>query len=137
MKSETPAEFQSYRAEKEVKDKSLVLTLSIVFLILAAVSYQKRGVINPWVAGVFVANLSCYFVLPSIYRRFSKLWGKLGLLLHYVVQPVFIGLLFFVVFMPVGLLMRLFGKDPLWLKGKRYNSMWQKPSSSGSFIDQF
>jgi hypothetical protein len=40
----------------------------------------------------------------------------LGLLMAKVVSPIALGILFYLVFMPVGLVMRLSGKDPLRLK---------------------
>ena len=46
----------------------------------------------------------------------NRLWMKLGLLMGKVVAPIALGILFFLVFTPMGLLMRLLGKDPLKLK---------------------
>ena len=56
---------------------------------------------------------------------FNALWFRFGLLLHRVVSPVILALLFFTTVAPVGLLMRAFGKDPLRLKKDRAaDSYW-------------
>jgi len=49
-------------------------------------------------------------------RPLNRLWLRFGLLLHAVMNPLIMGLLFYGTVMPIGLLMRLFGKDPLNLK---------------------
>ena len=43
----------------------------------------------------------------------NRLWAKFGLLLHHVISPVFLGILFYVCITPIGFLMRLTGKDPM------------------------
>ncbi len=49
---------------------------------------------------------------------------KLAFLLSRIVNPVVIGLLFFLVLTPMGFLLRLFGKDPLKLKPDSGPSYW-------------
>ena len=49
----------------------------------------------------------------------NRLWLKLGLLIYRVVNPVIMAVLFFVAILPIGLAMRLFGKDFLKLKRDR------------------
>jgi hypothetical protein len=55
----------------------------------------------------------------------NKLWTKLGLLMGKVMAPIVLGLLLYLVVTPVGLLVRLFGGDPLKLKlDKNSKSYW-------------
>ena len=49
----------------------------------------------------------------------NRLWLKLGLLMYRVVNPVIMAILFFAAILPIGLAMRLFGKDFLKLKRDR------------------
>ena len=53
---------------------------------------------------------------PQLLHPFNSLWTRLGLLLGRIVNPVVTALLFFLVFVPAGLILRLLGKDPLHLK---------------------
>jgi hypothetical protein len=53
---------------------------------------------------------------PSLLAPLNRLWLKFGLLLHKVMSPLILGLLFYTVVTPIGLLMRATGKDILRLK---------------------
>jgi Saxitoxin biosynthesis operon protein SxtJ len=54
--------------------------------------------------------------MARILAPFRRGWLKLGGLLAHVINPLVIGLIFVVVVVPCGALMRLFGRDPLSLK---------------------
>src|SRR5262249_7371505 len=55
-------------------------------------------------------------IRPQILHPFNRLWLALGRLLHKVVSPVVMGLVFFAAVTPTGWLMRLLGKDVLSLR---------------------
>ena len=72
----------------------------------------------------------------------NLLWFRFGLLLHRIMSPLVMGLLFFAVVMPIGLLMRLFGQRPLALGFDRtatsYWSLRTDPMSQpGSMKKQY
>jgi hypothetical protein len=52
-------------------------------------------------------------VVPQSLGFLNRIWTKFGLLLHSVTNPVIMGLIFFIAFAPLGLLLRVFGKDSL------------------------
>ena len=55
----------------------------------------------------------------------NRIWLKLGLVLHRIVNPVIMAILFYGTLLPIGLLMRLLGKDPLRLRlDKKAVSYW-------------
>jgi len=63
--------------------------------------------------------------LPNILGPLNRLWMKFGLLLHRVINPIVMGLLFFAVVTPIGLVMRATGKDLLRLRrSKTEKSYW-------------
>lgn len=53
---------------------------------------------------------------PALLSPLNRVWLRLGLLLHRVVSPLILGLFFFLIIVPTGLIMRFFGKDSLRLK---------------------
>jgi len=53
---------------------------------------------------------------PSVLNPLNRIWLKFGLLLHSVVNPVVMALLFYGTVLPTGLVMRMLGKDLLRLK---------------------
>jgi hypothetical protein len=58
-------------------------------------------------------------LVPKLLAPANRLWLKLGLLLHHVIEPVVMAVLFFLTVMPIGLILRLTGKDLLRLKWDR------------------
>jgi len=69
-----------------------------------------------WAIGLACAFGLMAAIAPNLLGPANQIWMKFGLLLHAIVSPIALGILFFFVFFPTGLLMRLFGKDPLRLK---------------------
>ncbi len=64
-------------------------------------------------------------VRPSLLAPLNRLWFRLGLLLHKIVNPVVMGLLFYGAILPTGIVMRLMGKDLLKLGLDRHSdSYW-------------
>jgi large-conductance mechanosensitive channel len=64
-------------------------------------------------SGLFLAAA---LFAPKLLRPMNRVWFKFGLLLHHIINPLVMGLLFFLTVTPVAILMRLSGKDPLRLK---------------------
>jgi hypothetical protein len=135
--TELATEHHSYRIEKPISPKSLAVTLSVFIIFFATLAWSKRPQLTVALSILFVINVFFYLCLPKVYTLVVKGWSKLGAIMHSLVQPLFVGSLFILVFLPVGLLMRLFGKNTLWRNGTKLNSMWQKPSPSKNFKDQF
>jgi len=79
---------------------------------------------------------------PSLLRLANMLWTRLGLLLNRFVSPVAIGMMFYLVFTPVGFLFRRLGKDPLRLRlDRNAKSYWiarqRKGPDDDSMANQF
>jgi hypothetical protein len=69
---------------------------------------------------------------PGLLAPLNRQWTKLGVLLAKVVSPVALGLLFYGVIAPIGIVMRLVGKDPLRLKLDRAtDSYWIRRTPPG------
>ena len=80
------------------------------------------------------------FVKPKILLPLNKAWMRLGLFLGSIVNPIIFGLIFFGLFFPFAITMRLFGRDHLHLKCKKKESHWVDPdenSLSSSFKKQY
>jgi len=73
---------------------------------------------------------------PTLLAPLNRLWTRFGLLLHRIVSPVVLGIMFFLVVTPMGLLMRAFGKDPLRLRfEKDLPSYWINRNPPGPAPD--
>jgi hypothetical protein len=68
----------------------------------------------------------------------NRAWMKLGELMGRVVSPVVLGIIFFGVFTPVGLAMRLFGRDAMARQfDRRLNSYWVNREPPGPAEDSY
>ena len=67
----------------------------------------------------------------------NKLWMKLGFLLGMIVKPIVLGVIFFGLFTPISLLMKLFGRDELRLKLITRESYWKEHNADAAQADAF
>lgn len=84
---------------------------------LAAAYGLWKGYAWAWLAGALAAALAIAGALaPRVLARANRAWFGLGMLLARIVNPLVIGIMFFLVITPIGLLMRAAGKRPLSLR---------------------
>src|SRR5262249_19159601 len=84
---------------------------------------------SAWIIAA-LALLIITLTLPRTLRPLKELWLKFGGLLHILLSPVLLGLFYFLGVTPIGLLMRVLGKDPLRLKRNR-QSYWIERTPPG------
>ena len=117
-------------------DRSFGFVFAAVFLIVALYPLLHAGGIRIWAAIVSGLFLLLAALVPTILAPANRAWTKFGLLLHNIVSPLALGILFFLVVTPPGLLMRLFGKDPLRLRfDPAATSYWIKRDPPGPAAD--
>lgn len=81
-------------------------------------------------AGALFGILALFY--PSVLSPLNRVWMAFGALLHRIVNPIVMGVIYFLVFTPMGLLMRIFGFDPLRVKsGHGPGSYWIKRDDAG------
>jgi hypothetical protein len=111
--------FHESFAAGEVKlptERSTGIVFAVVALLVAV--WWRSSPVTPWVAlAISALLLVLSFLAPTLLRPLNLLWFRFGLLLHRIVNPVVMLAMFAVVFVPAGLLMRIW-HDPLRLRGK-------------------
>ena len=78
--------------------------------------------------------------IPQVLLPLNKLWMRFGLLLGMIVSPIVLGIIFFGLVTPYGVVMGMFGRDELRLKFTKKSSHWISRSESiksDSFKNQF
>jgi len=119
---------EDFRRQHRVEagsERTLGLVFAAFFLIIGCLPLGGGGAVRGWAIVVAAASLATALLRPSLLAPLNRLWTWVGLLLHRVVSPLVLGVLFFLVVTPVGLLMRARGKDPLRLRSDRVsNSYW-------------
>jgi Saxitoxin biosynthesis operon protein SxtJ len=126
---------EDYTREDHVKgssDRGFGQVFAGFFALTSALSYWKGGVGWHWMLPLAAIFLIAAYAAPSVLAPLNKLWTKLGLLIYKVMNPIVLGLLFFVTIMPIGLLMRAFGKDFLRMKiDRNAKSYWIERTPPG------
>lgn len=117
---------------KPGSDRSFGLVFAAFFGALAAYG-AAAGRDSAWVFLALAAVTGgVALIIPGVLAPLNRLWFRLGTFLARVIQPLVIGAVFFLVVTPIGLLMRLAGKDVLRLKlDPAANSYWIKRDPPG------
>jgi hypothetical protein len=106
-------------------DKGFGQVFAVVFALIATFSWWFNGKLWPyWLAGSAVFLILAY-TYPKILGPINRGWMKFGYLLFIVLNPIMMGIIYYLVVTPIGLLLRLLGKDLLSLKwDKSAKSYW-------------
>ncbi len=142
MKSQTHESYSPHEADVPGSDRSFGMVMAAAFALFTLINLWHVGRAWPW-TGALAALLFIFACLrPAALRPLNWIWFKLGLLLHKVVNPIAMALVFFGTVLPTGLVMQALGKDPLRLKRQpNANSYWieRRPPGPGpkSMKDQF
>ena len=114
---------------------------TFIFLIASIFFFFKEIKIAFYVLGTCsIAFFLITFFKAEILRPINKLWMSFGFVLGMIVNPIIMGAIFFIIFSPIGILMRLFGRDELCIRLKNNSSYWSDRDNniySNSFRRQF
>jgi hypothetical protein len=125
-------------ATKTASDRSFGFVLAGFFALLGALGLWRGSERWPLWLGLAVVTLVLALAAPKLLAPANRVWTKFGLLLHAVVSPVMLGLIFYLCIAPIGFLMRLSGKDPLRLRYEPgADSYWIKRVPPGPQPDSF
>jgi hypothetical protein len=95
-------------------DRSFGLTFVGFFAFVAAwQAWIGLPVVGATLGCAAALTLLITLLRPALLHPLNRAWMKLGALMHAVVNPIVLGGMFFVVIAPIGIVMRMFGRDPL------------------------
>ena len=95
----------------------------ILFLIIGLYPLKSGGVIRIWSVIVSFVFLIITIIKPNLFTLLNKLWIKFGVLLGKIISPFVMGLVFFFVVTPTGILVKILKKDVMGLKREK-SSYW-------------
>ena len=120
-------------------NRNFGLVFFIFFLIISIWPLIDGGTLRIWSIVISLAFLFLGLLNSKILSPLNLLWMKFGELLGKVIAPMVLSLIYFLVITPIGLLMRLIGKDFMKKNfSKKNNSYWIKRDKNvGSMKKQF
>ena len=124
---------------KSSSNRSFGIVFFVVFLFIAIYPLNYNGEIRLWSIIISLIFLILGLLRSKILTPLNILWFKFGVFLGKIVSPIIMGVIFFLVVTPIGLLMRLFGKDVLNLKlKKKKRTYWiEKSGYKSKMNNQF
>jgi hypothetical protein len=109
----THEDFSRKEDIKGPSDRSFGWVFVVVFAIAGTLPALHGRPLRAWALALSVVIMLVSISRPSIFHPANIAWMRFGLLLSRIVNPVVTALLFYVVFTPVGYLMRRLGRDPV------------------------
>ncbi len=111
---------------KKENNKSFGILFFIIFLLIALWPLINSQFIRLWALVIASIFLVLGITNSKILTPVKKSWIKLGEILGKIIAPIVMGFIYFIIITPIGLLMRLIGKDVLNLKLNKNDSYWIK-----------
>ena len=124
--------------EKISSNKSFGIVFCIVFALVAAWPIMHGGHLRIWPVPISFIFLVLGLLNSKLLSPLNLAWVKFGELLGRIIAPIVMAIIYFVIITPIGLFMRLIGKDLLNTKFSKDNSYWIKREKNiGSMKRQF
>lgn len=123
-------------------NRSFGLLFSCVFALLGAILVRRGSEVFSYFLVLSVVAFAVTWFRPSLLTPLNRLWMRFGALLHQVVTPIVIGVIFFAIITPLALAIRFARRDALRrCFDAEAESYWIKRDPPGpdatSFINQF
>ena len=119
-------------------NQSFGFVFSFIFLIIALWPLLHMESIRHWSIAISIIFFILGVINSKILTPFNRLWFKFGILLGSIISPIIMLIIFFFVVTPIGLFMRIIGKDLLYLKKNNKKTYWiKKENLKSSMKNQF
>ena len=119
-------------------NRSFGIVFFVVFLLIALYPILKDNDLRIWSLVISFIFLILGLINSKILTPLNRLWFKFGLLLGKFISPLIMGIIFFGVVTPIGIIMRLLNKDLLNLKYNKKETYWiDKSGTKSKMKNQF
>ena len=119
-------------------NRSFGVVFFIVFLLIGLYPLLKGNDFRIWALIISFIFLVLGLINSKILTPLNRLWFKFGLLLGKFISPIIMGIIFFIVVTPIGVIMRSLKKDLLNLKYNKNESYWiEKTGPKSKMKNQF
>ena len=124
--------------DKISSNRSFGILFSIVFAIISFWPIINGDPLRLWSIPISIIFLVLGLLNSKLLNPLNIVWVKFGELLGRIIAPIVMAIIYFIIVTPIGLFMRLIGKDLLNLKFSKSNTYWIKREKKvGSMKKQF
>ena len=124
--------------DKISTNRSFGILFSIVFAIIAFWPIFSGDPLRLWSIPISIIFLVLGLLNSKLLNPLNIVWVKFGELLGRIIAPIVMAIIYFIIVTPIGLFMRLIGKDLLNIKFSKANTYWIKRKKKiGSMKKQF
>ena len=127
MASGLHEEFSREHAVEAASNKRFGLVVGGIALAFGCLAPWWHGEIGPFsgaLIAIGIVLIAAALIKPEVLEGANRGWMKLGLLLHKVTNPIFLGAMYAIAIVPTGLMMRLFGVDPMGMRRPSGETFW-------------
>ena len=107
-------------------NRNFGLVFFIVFILVAIYPVTKGGEFRLWSLLISSIFLILGLLNSKLLSPLNKIWFKFGLFLGRIISPLIMGIIFFMVVTPIGILMKVFKKDLLDLRYNKDKTYWKE-----------
>ena len=119
-------------------NKSFGIVFFILFFLISLYPLLNDESIRIWALVISLLFLILGILNSKILTPLNLIWFKFGIFLGKIISPLVMGIIFFLVVTPIGLILRLCGKDVLNLKKNKKETYWMnKPTTKNDMKKQF
>ena len=128
----------NYKDIKIGSNRSFGVVFFVVFLLIGLWPILKGNEIRIWSIAISLIFFILGILNSKILTPFNKGWFRFGIFLGNFISPIIMGIVFFLVVTPTGLIMKLFRKDLINLKKNNSSTYWiEKKDIKSSMKNQF
>ena len=110
---------------KPLENRLFGLIFGAIFAAIAIIPVFFGGHLRIWALSIAMVWVALAVLLPSVLTPLNKLWALFGKMMQRITNPILMGLVFFLTVVPTGLILKLFGKDPMRRKfDSKASSYW-------------
>ena len=133
------SEYKQYIEVESGSEKSFGIIFAVVFLLISIYLLEENKGLHLWPLIISLISFLLAYLAPKVLSVPNKLWFKLGIGVGSIFAPVVMAVIYFSTVVPIGLIMKLIGKDLLRQKlDKNAKSYWiERNEPMGSMKDQF
>ena len=111
-------------------NRNFGLVFFFIFLVVSIWPLTHNESPRIWSAIISLAFLILVLTRSKLLTPLNRLWAKFGIILGSIIAPIVMGVVFFLVVTPIGLIMKIMGKDLLNKKyDKKKRTYWIKSNT--------